>query len=50
MTDICNQLEEDIACKNNDLVRLQETEKELLVVGRELRLGEERHRDALKSY
>ena len=51
MTDICNQLEEELACKNNDLKesqeRLEQAEKELLDVGRELRIGEVRHRDAL---
>jgi hypothetical protein len=54
MTDICNQLEEELACKNNDLKesqeRLEHAEKELLVVGRELRLGEVRHREALERH
>lgn len=54
MTDICNQLEEELACKNSDLKESQErlelAEKELLAVGRELRLGEERHREALKDH
>ena len=51
MTDVCNQLEEELACTNNDLKesqeRLEHAEKELLAVGRELRLGEMRHRDIM---